>query len=370
MFKKLSIFALLALIILLTQASFAQDSPPEPDYVLFYIERTEEASRWGDMIRVEFKDGRISYDYRILDFHRQGTKPPVITPDGKLIYLITTPPFAYSGPGYLPDQIYAVTPDGNNFRSISPDDRYYYGMSFSPDGNQFAVFTNPVTDAIGFGLAFMDADGTNRRELGIGGGYRANITWAPDGSQVAMVRFENEIVILDVASGEIVAAKPDLQTSWGLNIVNWGGDGQTLYFAGTDADERSGIFYIYTYDIADDTLEIFYDERRVADGSVIISPDKSQLASFTIDEARTRYLTVFDINTADIIQDIEISGMPFEFEDGPLVWSPDGVLIAFTQRIDEELRIPHVFVLDVVSGDLQRISPSDYGAVYPMWLPQ
>lgn len=372
MLRKIAFILLLSAVPFLTTVSFAQDNTP--DNVLYFLERGSSLHQYTLLMSVEFDAGIIGSSWPVMNLHDESISPPVFAPDGESIYFVAKPPFAYNEAGYIPDQIVSVSPDGSGYTTISPDDRYYTALSVSPDGSQFSFGTNPVTDAIGYRLAFMDTDGTNRRELDIGMAFNPQITWSPDGTQIAFgnylgVTATDTIFLVDVSSGEIVN-QVDLQLPASSNPINWGVDGQHLYFVASVSSEPPSTYFIHQYDSATDTLSVFNEELTVADSSVIISPDKSQLATYTFGEERNYYLTVLDITSGDIVQQVQLNAYPNEFENGPLAWSPNGQMIAYPQSMDENGTISQVFVLDVGSGEVQQISYNENGAAHPMWLPK
>lgn len=369
-------FLVLIAVVSLVPPSGAQE--PESDYVLYYLTRNIETCGYSFLMRSEFDAGQTPHGgYPVLDFKGVSLPGlPVISPDGETILLAATPPFHFSESSYSPDQIYAVSPFGGDFRSISKPDRYFTGLGWSPDGSHFAVFTNPVTDAIGFRLEILDLEGNTILALdGPGSSSGLPVAWTQDGSRLAMMdSFSNgpaRLFIVDTETGEITTNETPIYAPFASTTVNWSADEQYLYFTGALEENPTGLrdYSIIQYDVDADEATIFWDAMQVADQSTIIAPDISQLATVVEVDSGAWQLIVLDIASREVIQQANV-WPTLEYELGHPVWSPDGAYIAFSMQVDFE-GAAQVYVLETVSGEVTQVTSNpEESAVHPQWLPQ
>ncbi|MCI0709721.1 MAG: hypothetical protein L0154_06110 [Chloroflexi bacterium] len=372
------LFLLLVLVFVTPMVPKSEAQEPEADYVLYYLTRNIETSGYNFLLRSEFDAGQTPHEgFPMLDFKGANLSGlPAISPDGETILLAATPPFDYSESGYSPNQIYAVSPYGGDFRSFSNADRYFTGLEWSPDGSRIAAFTNPVTDAIGFRLEILDVEGNTVLSIdGPGSTFGLPVDWTQDGSRLAMMdSFSNgptRLFIVDTATGEITTNETPIYAPFASTVVNWSADEQYLYFTGALEPNTSGPpdYFIIEYDVGADEATVFWDAMKIADQSTVISPDRSQLTTIVQADGGTWQLIVLDIASQEIVQQAEV-WPTFEYEYGHPVWSPDSTYIAYSMQVDFE-GAAQVYVLNVANGEVTQVTFNpDESAVHPQWLPQ
>jgi WD40 repeat protein len=353
--------------------SVAQED--EPDYVFYYLTQDQQAIGFQHLMRSEFDADQTPHEGSpILDFQGASvTSLPAISPDGEMIAFATTMPFAYSESGYLPQQIYSVSALGGDFRSISSANKYYAGLDWSPDGNHIAVFTNPVTDAIGFRLEILDAQGNPILSLdGPGSASGLPIAWTQDGTRLAMLASPGTqpatLHIVDTRTGKFTVNDAPIYAPYSSTVVNWSQNEQYLYFTGSLEENTLGKYSIIRYDVDTRTAEVFWDELAVDYQSTVLSPHKTELATIVQVDGGRWQLVVIDVDSGEIVQQVDVWPSP-EYEYGHPVWSPDGAYIAFSMQMDFE-GAAQVYVLDVVSGKVTQVTFNpEINAVHPQWLP-
>ncbi|MBI4705911.1 MAG: PD40 domain-containing protein, partial [Deltaproteobacteria bacterium] len=148
--------------------------------------------------------------------------------------------------------------------------------SLSPDGRTVA-FTVNARGTTSLGLARLGPDGPieGRRTLVAGARFDQVYTpvFSPDGSRIALSTWSaggfRDLRIVEVPSGRSVALMRDRALDTG---PCWSPDGRTLYFA----SDRTGIFNIYAYSLADGTLRQVTNVRTGA-FMPAVSPDQRWL---------------------------------------------------------------------------------------------
>ena len=133
--------------------------------------------------------------------------------------------------------LWIADPDGSNARQVTDDLFSVSGLSFSPDGRTLAFGASAVEGDSIMGLYVYDLQTGERRcpggdEVQLEG---ATIIWHPDGTRVASIASRAglfEIVVMDVASGEVRAIEGGLRH---VTEVMPSGDG--LFFVAASVRE-------------------------------------------------------------------------------------------------------------------------------------
>lgn len=161
-----------------------------------------------------------------------------LSPDGTL--------FAYTTEGSEKSGLWVAAVDGNQTIEImSPEERLFYGLTFSPDGKQ--IFYSMRDEKYPQGALF--------RVAALGGPHEkvltdiaCPITFSPDGKQIAFVRYSADrkstsIVAADVSSplSETVIASRPSETAFNLNGVSWSPDGKMIAAGGVDETTQASV---------------------------------------------------------------------------------------------------------------------------------
>jgi Tol biopolymer transport system component len=214
-------------------------------------------------------------------------------------------------------ELAAMRPDGTGRERITTDQLVNTSPSVSPDGRSIA-FSSRRGDR--WSLYVMDVDATTIREIGRSA-FDGNAAWSPNGARIA---FRSEL--------------PGPYGEYGrIWVVNADGTGLRQ--------------------VSPETADYTYDAQPTW------SPDGTRIVF-------TRSGKLYIIN-ADGTNLVNIHPCPLPCDDP--AWSPDGQRIAFGMLTDDD-GIPgnaqmDVYIMNMVGGDVVRISTDPAQEEEPTWSP-
>ncbi|HYJ12404.1 MAG TPA: hypothetical protein VEW66_02355, partial [Thermomicrobiales bacterium] len=247
----------------------------------------------------------------------------------------------------------------------------------SPDGSKVAWLQSQADkqlDGYRSAIWIADADGGNARQLTSGQHRDSDPKWSPCGSVIAFVSTRQAATpsAAEKTPGKPAAPVKPVPQIWtiavdggealqrtshpnGAEFPAWSPDGTQLAFVAKDAPTADEM------DDAPSTVGPIADERVIH--SVAYRFDgQGFLEQFG-------HIWTLNLLSNDATQ---ITFGPAN--DGSPTWSPDGRALAFVSNrsSERELRWNRqiVYVVDIASGDLRRITPEDARFSRPAWSPE
>ncbi|MCA1228023.1 DUF11 domain-containing protein [Saccharopolyspora sp. 6M] len=331
---------------------------------------------------------------------------PALLPGGRLLVARTT------ACCFNVAQLQDIRPDGSDPRSLGVDvlhedpaaaedssklfepdpdyDPWTQRQSYSPDGATIAVsaFSGPQGDRRQR-IQLVDADGSNRRELPIADrgqdDWETDAAWSPDGTKLAVARRspggqpgdqgrgKSRIVIVEVATGEVLGRVPPRNQAEDDTQPVFSPDGERLAFSRgqliVPAEQRyNHIWFAQVGKLEQQrnvTEELCDCPELVVDDSAAFSPDGASLAFNREPHGLYRY-EIEDESCSVVLPESEDScrdkpgdgdDPPEHFQPRDLSWSPDGSSAVFSERAS--VNAPeHLSAVDMRTG---RITPLTQG---------
>jgi TolB protein len=287
------------------------------------------------------------------------------------------------------NEIWLMSADGSERRRLtevepaSNDAAGSAGPAWSRDGTHIAFAAQVGTldeDQRLTEIFVMRAEGTDVRRLTTNKSLDGSPSWSPDGERIAFTRItgpgsasaRSGIVVMDSDGGNEVqlthAALPSVDVS-----PAWSPDGTEIAFtraaptAGSD-DPRAGIYIVSPEGGEPRKLT---DDAEDADWS----PDGTRIAftSYRDGFGRTCFhecgvsgeIYVLDVESGETERLTESKA-----NDSAPAWSPDGNLIAFaSDRSDPEAHENEIYLMTAAGDDVRRITQNAIWDLEPAWRP-
>ena len=159
-----------------------------------------------------------------------GMHSPAISPDNSTVL--------FSYPESNRQQLFAVTMQGTNRKSIADSNGINNWPSFSPDGKQVVFSSTRDGD---YDLYFMNADGTNVRNLVTSPRQDIRPRWSPDGRRVAFTSNRDgnyELYLINIDGSGLVRLTNHPEQD---DYACWNPDSHSLIYV----SERDGHFDLF-----------------------------------------------------------------------------------------------------------------------------
>lgn len=286
------------------------------------------------------------------------------------------------------NEVWLMEADGSERRRLTetepPRNDAAGSMSpaWSPDGTQIAFAAQIGTteeDQRRTEIYVMRADGTDMRRLTTNAALDGWPSWSPDGTRIAFTRITDPgaasarsgIVVIDVDSGRVMQITWVALPSFDLSPA-WSPDGSMIAFtraARAGSADPGAAIYVVTPDggepkkLADDGAEPDW------------SPDGTRIAftSYRDDFGRTCFhecSTSGEIYVLDVESGQAERLTESEAGDHSPAWSPDGSFIAFaSDRSNPQAHENEIYVMTAVGDDVRRITQNAVWDLEPAWRP-
>jgi YVTN family beta-propeller protein len=266
-------------------------------------------------------------------------------PDGKRLI--------YTSYRTMTGEIYATDPLGNSEVNLTNSPAARDGEpAWSPDGTKIAWNRDN-------NIWVMSADGSNPVQLASALGARTPL-WSPDGqwlsfTGVMSATSHDTILLVPAAGGAPIDLINDSASS---NFdAAWSPNGDEIAFV---TDRHSPISGTYQTDIYKVNVHTLAQTRLTYDGgsgSPTWSPDGTRIAFFGISG-----LYIMDPDGSHIRSLPTLTGYPQQ-----IAWSPDSRWIA--GQSGSSTNDIEIYVIDVVTGDVKRLTTNAIYDAYPVWRP-
>ena len=232
--------------------------------------------------------------------------------------------------------------------------------AWSPDGNEIA-YSSFDADVVHRQIHIYSLETGQSRQVTSGKRDHGSPDWSPDGKRLVYHARELietgtwDVYVHDLESNEIVQL---FDGGMRDGRPAWSPDGRFLAFE--SEDER--VFYTHLYLMEVETGLI----RKVTDTAANTlaaawSPDGTQVA-YTVHLIQSTDLYVMNLDDARMPQ--QVTNLPLNLDP---VWSPDGRSLAFSTRLPQDNHHQHIYVVDLETGDIRRLTNGTRGYQSPDW---
>jgi Tol biopolymer transport system component len=283
---------------------------------------------------------------------------PVWSPDGRYMAYVT---------GSRANQdIFVMDANGSHTQNVTPDSPHDMSPTWSPDSQNLAFESLRDGNWEIYAADICDDCDTNPRNLSNDPAIDSSPAWSPDGTQIAFLSTrsgESEIYVMDADGNNIRQLTRSSLTD--LQPPVWSPDGTQITFTSL----RSGNWDIYVMDVnCEKVLECLEKPVR----NVSQHPAQDMSPAWSPDGRWIAFTSRRDNNAEIYLVDTE-GGTPINLtqnpdEDSSPAWSPDSQQIAFQTNRDR-LYSDEIYVVDLVSGQSQRVTYSYGSHQYPAWWP-
>ncbi len=279
-------------------------------------------------------------------------------------------------------EIWRISPEGSGLTRLTrtpgagsqdrTDYRYASDPGWSPDRTQIAFSSKRGAADETSGIWIMNANGSRLRQLNRKR-YLGDPAWSPDGEWIAYTWFphgqmmESDLWLLR-SDGSEDRRLTELEGE--ESEPDWSPDGTQIIFDFCLYDERR----IMVLDVAGGEIRPFPvpDADRYRDGEPRWSPDGTRVLLTSDRDGREvgRNLYVVNRDGSGLTQLTRFTGSHVScFEP---TWSPDGTMVAFRANPEAEvgsdaLRRFEIFVLDLATGDMRRLTDNQVLDESPCW---
>ncbi len=154
---------------------------------------------------------------------------PAWSPDGQTLFFARRPPGSDEE-----SDIYALDIQSGNAVRLTDDPGIKSTPKVSPDGSQIAFDVWPSEK----GIYVMDGDGANRRQIfALPDSTYVLVGWSADGAGIYLIRNGNEVLRIDVATGDVSPVARGGQEEMSLSR-----DGLAFAFVGDSQATPDGIY--------------------------------------------------------------------------------------------------------------------------------
>lgn len=228
------------------------------------------------------------------------------------------------------EEIYRVTPDGQNLVQLTDTEGSNRYPAWSPDGFKIAFTSTRNSGRVTTSeLYVMNADGSDAQRLTFDGGV-GEASWAPGGTKIVYSRTSNDNEDLYVTNADGSGAPARITTHpWRDRDPSWSPDGSRIAFTRDDPDTIEDPYAIYQVN-PDGNNEMKLTQSGFDEGHLDWSPSGHRIAF-------TRYLPVGGQVRGEIYvvgtDGLGLARLTYsDHEELNPVWSPDGSMIAYQRN--------------------------------------
>jgi len=339
---------------------------PEPTHKAYPLERLV----FGPPVAFVNSDGTgLEYPEWLVNFLPLETETPpfVLSPDGRYVVFVAFAPD--TPPCDAPRDTGCPTPVNYYLADFIEETvtslPAHEGISWAPDSRHL-VFSQSTPLFQSTHLFQIDIVTNETKQLTDGPEADLYPAWSPDGQRIAFLRKPQECAQLSSGcyyTASLYVMNPDgsnlrlLFDSFpfgdaGDNTPIWSPNGQWIAVVTSSAD-------LVIIDVANGEM------RRITTRgfSPAWSPDSQQLAFVTDQDGNIEIYKVFIDGTGLV----NLTRNPAS--DFRPVWSPSGNFIAFRSYRDPLLQVGYVYVMNSDGGNVKQLPIVNYGSLGQAWLP-
>jgi TolB protein len=280
--------------------------------------------------------------------------------------------------------IYVMNADGTNPRRLTNSPEIEQSPLWSPDGTKIAFVTARQSSPGDFyfmdarTIYVMNADGTNLRSLSTGTGGISLPAWSPDSTKLAFSEYRScdreDYVMNADGTNRVLLNRLEIGMgceNWDRWWPSWSPDGTKLAFPrhrGMGDSQEIQAIHVINADGTDPKTYAHLGDRVNTYWWVSWSPDGAKIGF--VSRSRTGHgLGIFVMN-ADGSEPKQLAEISSTSENVWAAWSRDGTRVAFASKFRAESEgIPEIYVIDVDSSNLRRLTDTPAAEGNPSWSP-